>query len=166
MNIRSSQTSIYDHTRPTDPQMSSKPQKGLTGNIVIPVSRLFSQSTAAICSGKTTHWHRKAIHQRYLAIKRHLQKQFLPDAFFDLPEISSLACKNRTMDAHNCRKPVCIMPFEEGVQSLIRINAQKFTDDFNCDQFAITQSWLWSAFPQSVSLYVILGIGKPLFKII
>ena len=86
-------------------------------NFVISECCLFSQSTTAGGSNKSTQRGQKATRQRDLAIKRHQSQQFLPDPRFDFPEIGCLTSKRRMMDTPDGWKPVRMM-LEENVHPL------------------------------------------------
>ena len=142
-------------SRPTNPQMSSEAQVGLTSNLIISKSCFRPQSATAIWSREVTYGHRKTICHRYLTIKVHLLKQFLPNLLLDLPEIGCMTNKDRSMNVQNGWKPITIMTLEEQVQPLVCSYSQKLSREFHGDDFIVAHSKLMSSFSKSVFRHIL-----------
>jgi hypothetical protein len=82
-----------------------------------------------------------------------MDKQLL----FDHPQVSRLTSKRRAVNLSQGRKPIPVVPAKEGVQTLVRIDAQEFANDFHGQHFTIRKLGLWTSLANAFALKPIVN---------
>ena len=84
---------------------------------------------------------------------RNKREEILPEVFLDLPEVCCLPSEGGAMDEAQRGKPLCVMPSEVAVDTLVGVQPQELTDDLDGEDLRVGELGGGSALAQGSSVF-------------
>ncbi len=125
------------YSRPTDSHVKAEAVKGLLYRMIFPEISFASKALRAWGTSESANSHRETIDDRKARVTVSLPNQLLPENLFDFPEVCCLSDKSGAMDKKQSREEVREMAAEVVEDGFVLIQAEKFTDDFDSEDFAV-----------------------------
>ena len=144
---------MRNETGPRQSNVHSEAVEGLLDESVLAKSGLPTESTAAVGTSEEARWQRQRVadgERRVMGCKR---KEFLPEAFLDLPEISSLPSEGGAMDEAQCGKPLAVVPSEVAVECLVGVQTEELSDDLDGEDLRVGEFRGGAALAQGSSVF-------------
>jgi hypothetical protein len=120
--VRSGAGQRQPHTHP-------EAVEGLVDKGTLAKSVLLAESTAAVGTGEEAHWQRQRVVYGEGGLVKGVGEKLLPEAFLHLPEVGSLPGEGGAMDEAQRGKPLCVVPSDVAVDTLVGIYTEELSEN-------------------------------------
>src|SRR5215208_3556337 len=141
-----------DDTGPADPNVHPEAVEGLFEERVLSESRLSAEAFAPVGAGEEARGKGHRVDESEGRVVGDEEKQFLPEALLNLPEVGRLPGEGGPMDLTKGGEPLAIVPLEEEVDTRVGVHPEELSDDLDGEYLDVGELWGGAALTDAASL--------------
>ena len=129
MSVGRSHREVRDETGPRHSHMHPEAVEGLPKKCVLAESGLSTKTATAVGASEEARWQGQRVADGEGGVMRGEAEKLLPEAFLELPEVSTLSGEVGAVDLAEGRGPFAVVKAEVAVKSTVGVYAEELTYD-------------------------------------